>query len=253
LSSFFDLVRPSPQGLVLNASLTHNPDNQPHVLAAQVRAKTPDAANEGAKATNVIIVADVDFVSDYFFDIRSAAPLNANFDNITFFLNAIDVLAGDQSFVALRNRHVKHRTLERVETQTRSFVERRTREEQQADKDARAALDDARTRLKSRVQEIEARRDFDAQAKEIMARNLQETEERRLRVLETTIDQEKNAKIQASRETMEAQVRRIRSTIRTVAVLLPPIPVVLVGATIFVRRERRERENARALRRLRHA
>ena len=155
--------------------------------------------------------------------------------------------------LALRNRRVKHRTLERVETQTRSFVERRTREEQQAEKDARAALDEARNRLKSRVQEIDARRDLDAQAKEIMARNLQETEERRLRVLETTIDQEKNAKIQASRETMEAQVRRIRSAIRTVAVLLPPIPVLLVGATIFVRRERRERENARVLRRLRHA
>ena len=40
--------------------------------------------------------------------------------------------------------------------------------------------------------------------------------------LETTINQEKNAKITASRETMEQQVRTIRGAIRLTAVLLPP-------------------------------
>ena len=55
----------------------------------------------------------------------------------------------------------------------------------------------------------------------------------------------KDAKIQASRETMEASVRRIQSTIRTTAVLLPPLPMFLVGLTIFVRRQRRERDASR--------
>jgi hypothetical protein len=48
---------------------------------------------------------------------------------------------------------------------------------------------------------------------------------------------------------METEVRNIRTRIRTLAVLLPPLPVLLVGAGIFVRRARRERENARAMRR----
>ena len=201
--------------------------------------------------TNIVVVADLDLISDYFFDIRASAPVNASFDNITFFLNAVDVLAGDQSFIALRNRRLIHRSLDRVEAQTRGFMERRTREEQQAEKEAQGALEAARNRLKSRVQEIEARRDLDAQAKQIMARNVEEVETRRLRVLSSNIDQEKSAKIQASRETMEAEIRRIRGTIRAMAVLLPPVPVVLLGVAFFVRRQRREREGARSVRRLR--
>ena len=178
--------------------------------------------------------------------------MNASFDNIVFFLNAIDVLVGDEAFIALRNRRVRHRTLERVEAQTQGFMERRLQEEQQAEKEARTALEDARNRLKQRVQEFDQRRDLDVQAKQIMVRNLEEVENRRLRVLEANIDLTKNAKIRASRETMEAQIRRIRGTIRTFVVLLPPIPVLLLGAVLFVRRERREREGARAVRRLRN-
>src|SRR5439155_18454212 len=119
--------------------------------------------------------------SDYFFEIRQAAPINARFDNVEFFLNAMDVLAGDESFIPLRDRRVRHRTLERVEAQTRRFVEQRARDDQQAEKDAQAALEDARARLKTRLQEIETRRDLDALARQIMTRNLQAAEERRLR------------------------------------------------------------------------
>jgi ABC-type uncharacterized transport system involved in gliding motility auxiliary subunit len=77
--------------------------------------------------SNVIVVADVDLISDYFFEIRAAAPVNANFDNIPFFLNAIDYLSGDEASIALRSRRVRHRTLDRVESQTRNFMERRAR------------------------------------------------------------------------------------------------------------------------------
>jgi hypothetical protein len=84
-----------------------------------------------------------------------------------------------------------------------------------------------------------------------MARNLEETENRRLQVLQTNIDQAKNAKIRASREKMEAEARRIQSGIRTAAVLLPPVPVFCLGVAIFLRRQRRERQGAAAVRRLR--
>jgi ABC-2 type transport system permease protein len=250
-AGFFDLVRPSPEGYVVNPTARHEPQSQPLTLAVRVRPK--NGPPEGGASANVIVIADLDIISDYFFGIRAQAPVNATFDNITFFLNAIDLLAGDEPSIALRNRRTPHRTLDRVERQTRSFMERRTREEQQAEKDASAATTDARNRVSARVQEIQARRDLDDRAKQIMIRTVQEVESRRLQTLETNIDQVKNARIRASRETMESEVRRIRTAIRLFAVILPPVPVLLIGIVIFVGRERRARESARAMHRLSHA
>ena len=84
-----------------------------------------------------------------------------------------------------------------------------------------------------------------------MARNLEEVENRKLDVLKTNINAEKDTEIRASEQRMESQIRRIQSGIRTLAVLLPPIPVFLLGVYIFIRRREREREGALAAHRLR--
>ncbi|MDG2011854.1 MAG: GldG family protein, partial [Pirellulaceae bacterium] len=81
-------------------------DDYRHVLAAQIRGK-------GDNQTNVVFIADIDFISDMFFQQREA--IDTALDNFTFFLNAIEVLAGDESFVRLRNRRQTPRTLATIE------------------------------------------------------------------------------------------------------------------------------------------
>ena len=214
----------------------------------------PEAGDAEAPATgsvDLIVVADLDFIGEQFFAIREQAIGDLQFDNVTFFLNAMDVLVGDDSFVNLRNRRARHRTLERVEAQTAQFTEQRSQEERQAEDEAEEAIEQAQARLDARVEELRGRTDIDAQTKQIMVRNLEEVENRRLSVLSTNIEAEKDAKIQASRETMESQIRQIQTSIRTLAVLLPPIPVFIVGVGILLRRQRREREGAAAAHRLR--
>jgi ABC-2 type transport system permease protein len=244
--SYFEVVQPTPGGPVVNVNLAHTPEGQELVLAAEVRSTGPEL-----KPLRAIVIADLDFISDQAFDMRADAPANVSVDNIPFFLNCIDVLAGDESFIELRKRRVTYRTLERVEAQTRTFIERRTREEQRAAAEAQAAVDAAQKRFQDVVESIGRRQNVYPQAKQIMARNVEALENRRLEVLRANIEQQKAAKIQASRETMEAEVRRIQSTIRMAAVLLPPVPACCLGVLIFVRRQRREREAAAAARRLR--
>ncbi|MGH9388926.1 MAG: Gldg family protein, partial [Vicinamibacteria bacterium] len=257
---YFQMVQRSFLGASLNRNLPHRPEGVVYTLAAEVDGgaapEAPASAGEGEAAAeskpklHAIFIADVDFISEQFFEIRRLGPGNLNFDNVTFFLNAMDDLVGDSSFVALRNRRVRHRTLARVEAQTQSYIEKRTEEEQTAEQKAQEALSAAQRRLDEKVAEVQNREDLDVQTKQIMARNLQEVENRRFEVLKANIESEKEAEVRASEERMETQIRRIQSGIRTLAVLLPPIPVFLLGVYIFIRREKREREGARAAHRL---
>jgi len=245
-SGYFEVVQPTPTGPILNTSPPRNPDGQPRVLAAEARVEG-DATR---KPFRVIAIADLDFISDQAFEMREQVPANVSVDNISFFLNSVDVLAGDPSFIELRKTRARYRTLEQVAAQTRMFLGRRAQEEEKAAADAQAALDAAQQRLKSAVESIAGRQDLDPLAKQAMARNTEAVEGRRFEVLRTNIEQEKAMKIQASREAMEAEVRRIQSTIRMTAVAVPPVPVIVLGVVIFLRRRRQEREAAALAQRL---
>jgi ABC-2 type transport system permease protein len=238
---------------IVNPKALRRPTTHAFTLAAHIRrdASASGAAGGAAGALNVIFVADLDFVSNQFFEIRRRGIEGFNFDNVTFILNCIDLLAGDDSFIALRSRRVKHRTLETLEARTREFVERRAMEEQAAQLDAQRAMAKAQGRLDQKVREVRLRTDLDEQTKEIMARNLQEVESRRFEAEKAAIDAEMSAKIQRSKENTEAQIRGIQGGIKMLAGLAPPIPIFIVGIVVFLRRKKREREGAAAARRLR--
>ena len=78
-----------------------------------------------ATEINVVLVADVDMISPAFFQLREQADIpelgiRFDFDNVTFVLNALDELAGDDRFIAIRSHRPKHRTLTRIEDQTKA-------------------------------------------------------------------------------------------------------------------------------------
>ena len=96
---------------------------------------------------NVIYVADADIISDWFFFVRERKQFHLNLDNVTFVLNAVDYLADDKAYIALRKRRPKHRTLTKVEEQTAKFIEVANKQRHQAADEAKQALEDAKKRF----------------------------------------------------------------------------------------------------------
>ncbi len=226
-------------GVTMASDLRHEPDQERHVLAARV-------SGEGPAAPRAIVIADADLMGEQFFEIRRRGAERLNFDNVTFLLNAVDQLAGDEAMIALRKRRPRHRRLEAVERRTRAFEARAAEQTRQAEAIAQTRLDEAQRRMDRAVAELRARTDVDEQTREILLQNLRATEERRLKVARATIEDERERHIEASRAEMETAVRAIQSGIKLAAVALPPVPGFVLFVLVSLRRLRRERIGARA-------
>jgi ABC-2 type transport system permease protein len=231
--SFFGIQRVEPQ---------YRPRGQEITLAARLKGALPAAAPPGQPAPaggaslNVIFVADLDCISNEFFAMRNEGPEGLQLDNVTFVLNCVDVLAGDESYLELRKRRPKHRTLERFENLTKSHNEKMLEETKGAEETAEKERGDAQKRFDEKVEEVRKRSDLDERRKEMEVRNLQEVENKRLQATQREIDEKKKAAIERSRSTMKQSVSSIKKNIRIFAVLLAPIPAVIMGLYVLMRR-----------------
>ena len=79
-----------------------------------------------------------------------------DFDNVPFVLNCVDVLAGDESFVSLRKKRPKHRTLVELEAQTNIFNEELQAEAKKAENEAADELQAAQKAFDKEVEQVQA-------------------------------------------------------------------------------------------------
>ncbi|MGM0444503.1 MAG: Gldg family protein [Fibrobacterota bacterium] len=224
----------------------HVKDDSAHVLAAY----TSKDGNAEEGKFRCLTVADIDFISSQFFNLRKEGIKELNFDNVSFFLNSIDFLTGDTALVKLRKKRAKHRTLTTMETMKEGFIAAQEQQKQQAEEKAAAALEAANRRLEEKITALESRSDLDQQTKAIMVRNARELETRRFEAKEKQITARKERTIERSRQQMLSRINGLQNTIKMLAVALPPVPVLLIGIFIFIGRRRRERDGEKATRKL---
>ncbi|MGZ4693172.1 MAG: hypothetical protein ACXWA3_06055, partial [Acidimicrobiales bacterium] len=104
-------------------------------------------------------LADIDMLTHDFFRLREQggipeAGINFDFDNVTFVLNVLDSLSGDQRFMEIRKRRPKHRTLTTIEKETDEASRKLAEARQRFDKEVQDGVKKEEDALAKKVDEL---------------------------------------------------------------------------------------------------
>ncbi|MFM7244480.1 MAG: Gldg family protein [Planctomycetaceae bacterium] len=232
------------------------PGDETMTLAVALERKLPPAqeGEPAAKAIRAVVVSDIDLLSGVFFGLRNRRDdtFNFDFDNVTFALNALDWLSGDERFVEIRKRKPKHRTLERIEDAVASAREDAEKQRSsfiaefdKAERDANEAMEKEVGAFEKKIKEMEEQGDTNPQAAMQAIQQLASSQRLAQRKLDTKIEQlrrKRDAEVETVERKLEATIRREQDWQKWLAVILPPIPPLIVAFFVFFRRRALERE-----------
>jgi len=197
---------------------------------------------------NVIFVADYDFVSDVLYEQQEALP--RKLDNLTFLFNSIETLAGEPTFVKLRNRRPRPRTLTAIQEQVDQFRAERAGQQQKAEAAMRDELEKAQERLEQAAEKIERDEKLGIVQKLQMTVMSAESEQRRFDVKRRELERKLEKKIAEIKAQEQAKIEAEENWIRFWAVILPPLPALLLGVAVLITRFTNERAQATGARRV---
>ncbi len=227
------------------------PGKQAMVIAVSVERK---AAAPEAKPIRAVVVADIDLLDGRIFGLRNRPDevFGLDFDNVTFALNILDSLSGDTRFLDIRKRKPKHRTLERIEDTVASAREQADQERQKfieqfdaAESGANAEMQKEVGVFEKKIKDMESAGDADPQAAMQAVQQLASRQRLAQRRLDTKIEQLKRMRdsdVEAVERQLGAKVRSEQDRQKWLAVLLPPIPPLVVAFFVYFRRRSLERE-----------
>ena len=278
---FEPLIDSGRAGRVLTRDLAGSPDqveqargsrDLQYAIAAHIKGTNADQgpavdSTESADNTNVIWVADIDTLADLYLAVRAQPVQNGDeytYQNVSFVLNAIDMLAGVKEYNKIRTRKIKHVTLQVVEKTYDQAME--VVREQENDlvieyqnslngvlEQSRKALEPIQKNIERLQKKKDAGQSYDS-TKLASLQNLFEQEQREQRNYVARRQEElQNQRQEKKREielTAELQIQEVQRQYKIAAVLIPPIPPLLVGIFVATRRRLREREGISKARRL---
>lgn len=201
-------------------------DEKNYHLAAHVK-----SSEDAKQKINVVFVADMDFINNFAFE--QSEELEKPLDNVTFLYNAIEVLSGDDSMVALRNRRSKPRRLTTIQSEIEKFRIERSKEQQKVEGEIQEKLKEAREEVEKKQEEISKDESLGfvqkfgqlGEAVDVAQQDFEIQREKLEEDLRLTIDELKG--------TEQEQIEQLETKVRIAAVLLPPIPALVLGLIVF--------------------
>lgn len=230
-------------GRTVNPFPFRRPDEYAHILAARIKSKSDDGIN-------AVFVADSDVISNESFRLREDVFLDLPIDNVTFVMNAVDELAGEQRYLALRSRRSTQPILKVIQERKEQFIRRRIAREVEAKEEADKRLADTRERLEEQVEKVRNDSTLDVRSKQQLLSTVQQNLTRQLELEEQEIERQKEAEVRQAKIESEREIQRIEDRFWLWAVLLPPLPAIFVGLTMMSLRITNELQNIDAKRRV---
>lgn len=249
--------------------LAEGPTRGKFVIAARIKGKEKGESKEADKAEgekkdwtdkplNVIYVSDIDLISSDFVRIRAQPDqvFRWRFENVTFALNVVDSLSGDDGYIDIRKRKPKYSTLTVIEKQSEVAREKEQEEKKRYDDEYSKASKEAETQSKEvakkfldaqeAIREREAKGEVvdlkEREAVEIRAVVQSQLTQQKLEIEKDRLKRERDDRIKESGRRLDQQIDQIQDSFKVWAVSLPLIPPLFVGLAVFVRRRLRERE-----------
>jgi ABC-2 type transport system permease protein len=214
--------------------------------------KAKDAKSGEQKAPvdseiNVVLVSDIDCLYGAFFALRARGEdpdeeFSFHFDNVPFVLNVLDTLAGDDRFVDIRTRRQAHRTLTRLSDMTEGARREADKAREEFGKKFETARAKAQKEFDDQLAELAKRQGVNRQQAAIEKLQTQMQGQQKLEIAVQRLKDQRDSAIKLSQTNMELAVRKVQDNCKLWAVLLPPIPPLLVAFAVFFNRRAGERE-----------
>ncbi len=222
-------------------------DTKADESAKDTEAKEAEAKPAAEPEINVVLVADIDCLFGEFFRLRArgtdtADEIEFQFDNVPFVLNVLDVLAGDDRFVEIRTRRPTHRSLTQLQKRTESAHAKADKAREKFQQDFENARLKAQTAFDQKIQALQKREGVNRQQAAIDVLAAQQQGQRELDVKLETLKNERDQALKAAQRELDQNIHSVQDRYKLWAILLPPIPPLVVGLIVFFNRRARERE-----------
>ncbi len=196
---------------------------------------------------DVVLVADIDWIAPIIFRLREMGQdpdsvIDFKFQNVAFVLNILDSLAKDDRFIDLRKRTRSHRILTKIEEATEEQRKDSLEEQSKFVSDARQQIDAAQDEYRKKMADLEKREDLDPRVKEQMMDRERIRLERMRDVNIAHAEKERNKQVKQSERELASKIRGVQDRYKLLAVLLPPIPPIVLAFFVFFNRRKAEQE-----------
>jgi ABC-2 type transport system permease protein len=221
--------------------------------------KPEESSTPASRPIKAVYVADVDCMHPFFSENRKKpeqfADLDLRVQNITFVLNIVDVLVGEKDYPAIRSHEPQHISLKLFEDQAEKFRQAQAEDQKKYQEDFNNAIREAEDEIQTsmlkfqeKVERLQREGPTDPSKQAELIAAVQQLQmqraalERKFAIRREKMEGKRDDNIKESQREAETQVLKLQNFYKTLAVVLPPIPPLLVGIGVFVSRRVRERE-----------